>query len=89
MTTTPAPNEQAGRMNWFDQQFSQIGWPMLIALMVLFSVLMWIFSGVGLMMTRNAVAHRRAKIIFIVCTVYVACCGVAIFITVRHPELLD
>lgn len=88
MTTAPASNEQANRMNWFDEQFSQTNWPMLIALMVLFVVLMWIFSGIGWMATRNAVAHRRAKIIFIICTVYMACCGVAIFVFARHPELL-
>jgi SNF family Na+-dependent transporter len=86
---TTAPSEQTGRMNWFDQQFSQIGWPMLIALMVLFSVLMWVFSGIGLIKTHNPVAHRKAKIIFIVCTVYIACCGVVIYILARHPQLLD
>jgi hypothetical protein len=90
MTITPAPpDEQSGRMGWFDQQFSQIGWPMLIALMVLFTVLMWIFSGVGTMLTRNPIAHRRARLIFIISTVYIAGCGVVIFLLVRHPELLD
>jgi hypothetical protein len=86
---TTAPNDQANGMNWFDQQFSQIGWPMLIALVFLFSVLMWIFSGLGLMMTRNAVAHRKAKIVFIICTVYIVCCGVVIFVFAHHPDLLD
>ena len=67
----------------------KVGWPMLIALMVLFSVLMWIFSGVGFMMTRNPIAHRRAKVIFIICTVYIACCSIVIFVLARHPGLLD
>jgi hypothetical protein len=89
MSTTPAPNDQANRMNWFDQQFSQIGWPMLIALMILFSVPMWIFSGIGFMTTRNAIAHRRAKIIFIICTLYVACCAAVVFVLARNPALLD
>ena len=90
MTTTPAaPNEQSAQLGWFDQQFKQIGWPMLIALMVLFTVPMWIFSGVGVLSTKNPVAHRKAKVIFIVSTIYAACCGVAIFVLVRHPGLLE
>jgi hypothetical protein len=85
---TSQPNQQTGRMNWFDQQFSQIGWPMLIALTVLFTILMCIFSGIGWAVTKNPTAHRRAKIIFIISAVYVTGCFVAVFILVRNPDLL-
>ena len=39
--------------------------------------------------TKTSVAHHKAKVIFIVSTVYAACCGVIIFVLIRHPELLD
>lgn len=60
----------AVQMGWFDEQFTTIGWPMLIALSVLFMVLMWIFSGWGLLVMRNPVARRKAKMIFIVLSIY-------------------
>ena len=86
MTKTPVPpNAEGRRMNWFDQQFSQIGRPMLILLTILFAVLMWIFSGIGVLATRDPVAHRKAKVIFIVITVYIAICAVGIYILVHHP----
>jgi len=90
MTPPPLPSGgQARPMNWFDQQFSQIGWPMLIALMVLFTILMWIFSGVGVLATRDPIAHGRAKIVFVVSTGYIACCGVVVYMLVHHPEWLQ
>lgn len=89
MTAKSLPSKaQTKPMNWFDQQFSQIGWPMLIMLTILFTILMMIFSGIGVLATRNPIAHHRAKIIFIISTTYVACCGVLVFVLVRHPELL-
>lgn len=54
------------QMGWFDEQFTTIGWPMLIALSALFMPLMWIFSGWALLVARNPVARRKARNIFIV-----------------------
>ena len=85
MSTPPSlPSEKTERMGWFDQQFTQTSWPMLIALMILFTVLMWIFSGIGWMVTRDPVAHRKAKIAFVMSTLLIAGC-ILLFVVLGPP----
>jgi hypothetical protein len=79
MSEPTSPTDKAERLGWFDQQFTTIGWPMLIALTILFTVPMWIFSGLGLLLAKNSTAHRKAKIIFVASSVYMLGCIVLIF----------
>src|SRR4051794_7885381 len=87
MATPQSMQEQtSGQMNWFDQQFTQIGWPMLLALVLLFSVLMWIFSGLALLMTRTPVARRKATIVFVLCCGYLIFAGIMIYVLKNNPD---
>ena len=83
--SVPNPSEQSKNMGWFDQQFTEIGWPMLVALSVLLTALMWIFSGLGFLLTRNPVAHRKARIIFIICTVIIV--GAVVLVLSQHGPM--
>lgn len=58
----------------------QTNWFMLIALTLLFFVLMWIFSGIGLLVGKHPVARKKAKILFIICTIYAVFAGVMIYV---------
>ena len=78
---TPPPLEK--RVGWVDQQLIQTNWFMLIALTALFFGLMWIFSGIGLLVGRHPVARKKAKILFTICTIYALFAGVMIYVLVQ------
>ena len=85
-TKVPVPPRQEP-MNWLEQQFHDTGWPMLIMLTVLFFVLMWVFSGIGVLVSRNPVARRKTRILFTVCSIYLALTAAAIWVIVHSPPL--
>jgi heme O synthase-like polyprenyltransferase len=78
--------DQAVRGNWFDRRFTDNRLWMLICMVFLLGGAMWIFSGLGLLITKTPIARRRAKIVFTVSCVYLALLGTLIIVLVKYSN---
>lgn len=79
----PLPVQSREPLSWLDQQLIDTRWPMLIAVMVLFFVLVFIFSIIGLIAARHPDARRKAKTLFAICACYGLVVGLFVFAVIR------